>query len=238
MGSPIKLPVEVLEVICHTVDVKSIIMKPLDYFPKFLPGQFLHLAIDEYNPSFNWPESRIFSIANSPLRKNKIKITFSIKGKFTLRMYNEIKKGAILWLKLPYGEFNISPSDDEIILIAGGTGITPFISYLEFAIDNKIKSNITLHYAVRNLNYLIFNSLIEDCKDSLDNFNLNIYINRQSIKQGNKKLFTVETILSLIKNKNNSSFYISGPIKMIKEFSEQLIMNDVAESKIKIDAWE
>ena len=140
MPTPIKLPAEVENIFHHADGVKSFIMKTSKPCPSFKPGQFLHLAIDEYDPSFHWPESRVFSIANSPTRRDKLRITFSVKGDFTERMYSEVKKGDVLWLKLPYGSFSFpEKSGTEIILIAGGTGITPFISFLEYAIDEKIK---------------------------------------------------------------------------------------------------
>jgi ferredoxin-NADP reductase len=41
---------------------------------KFVPGAFFHLALDEYDPSGAWPESRCFSIQTSPNEEN-IKIT-------------------------------------------------------------------------------------------------------------------------------------------------------------------
>ena len=32
----------------------------------FKPGQFLHLALDAFEPGGFWPESRVFSIASAP----------------------------------------------------------------------------------------------------------------------------------------------------------------------------
>ena len=113
MPTPVKLPAKV-ENISHNADgVKSFIMQPLKPCPNFKPGQFLHLAMDEYDPSFHWPESRAFSIANSPTRCGKLKITFSVKGNFTKRMYGEIKTGDILFLKLPYGSFSLNNSGKD-----------------------------------------------------------------------------------------------------------------------------
>src|SRR4030042_3314968 len=59
----------------------------------FNPGQFLHLAMDPYDPSFYWPESRVFSIANSYTRTDSIKILVSPKGNFTNKMIDELKSG-------------------------------------------------------------------------------------------------------------------------------------------------
>ena len=135
-------------------------MVPQQYCPNFKPGQFLHLAIDEYDPSFHWPESRVFSIANSPTRRDKLRITFTVKGQFTRRMYEEVNEGDILWLKMPYGSFSFSNVGKKNILIAGGTGITPFVSFLEYVIDNHIDTNIMLYYGIKSPEYLIFDSLL------------------------------------------------------------------------------
>jgi ferredoxin-NADP reductase len=64
---------------------------------KFAPGEFLHLALDEYDPSGAWPESRCFSIQTCP-EEEKIKITYAVKGRFTQRMEQELSVGKSVWL--------------------------------------------------------------------------------------------------------------------------------------------
>ena len=98
---------------------------------QFRPGQFLHLALDNYDPSFNWPESRVFSIANAPERNTLIYL-FRQKVDFTNRMMNEISIGSQIWIKLPYGIFNFNDAiGEDVVLNCRGTGISPFISFLE-----------------------------------------------------------------------------------------------------------
>ena len=242
MPTPVKLPAEVKNIIHHVDGVKSFIMKPLKPCPNFKPGQFLHLAIDEYDPSFHWPESRVFSIANSPTRRDKLKVTFSVKGDYTEKMYNEVKSGDVLWLKLPYGSFLIPDHDAEIVLIAGGTGITPFVSFLEYVIDNQKGFNIRLYYGVRSPEYLLFDSLLNECKKSLNNFTCHIYCetinNKDTLNIVKKGMLSIKTILyETIENKN-SIYYLSGPQQMILNFRKELMMNDILEKKIKIDEWE
>jgi ferredoxin-NADP reductase len=94
--------------------------------PNFQPGQFLHLALDPFDPAGGfWPESRVFSIASLPTDP-ELTIAYAVKGAFTRRMRAEIKTGKELWVKLPYGHFSLSASPgEEIVLVAGGTGIIP-----------------------------------------------------------------------------------------------------------------
>ena len=93
--------------------------------PRFTPGQFLHLALDPYDADGFWPDSRVFSIASSPVARTNLSITYAVKGAFTTRMERELIVGAVVWVKLPYGEFVIDQSRDAV-LFAGGTGVTAF----------------------------------------------------------------------------------------------------------------
>ncbi len=242
MPTPVKLPAEVKNIIHHVDGVKSFIMKPLKPCPNFKPGQFLHLAIDEYDPSFHWPESRVFSIANSPTRRDKLKVTFSVKGDYTEKMYNEVKSGDVLWLKLPYGCFSFPNSEQEIVLIAGGTGITPFVSFLEYVIDNKTNTKINLYYGVRDPEHLIFDTLLEECDNNLDKFSSHIYIEKDSHKctlnDVRNGILSIETIIKERNNNPDSTYYLSGPQKMIDNFGGEMIKTGIMEGNIIIDKWD
>jgi ferredoxin-NADP reductase len=236
----VKAPVIVEEVIKHTGQVCSLILKPLKRIPKYKPGQFLHLALDSYEPSFEWPESRVFSIANSPTRREIIKITFAEKGKFTRRMLTEINDGDELWIKLPYGSFSFDNDDKDIVLIAGGTGITPYLSFLEYAIDNNLNSNIKLFYGVKCQKLIIFEDIISECIASLLNFENKIYLEDLVIsdKQFRTGRLNIEEILNEIENIDNTIFYLSGPTDMVSNFKLYLLENRICESQIRIDKWE
>lgn len=242
MPSPVKLPAEVENIIHHTDGVKSFFMKPLKNCPNFKPGQFLHLALDDYDPSFHWPESRVFSIANSPTRRDKLRITFSVKGKFTQRMYESVNEGDILWLKLPYGSFSFPEGNKDIILIAGGTEITPFISFLEYAVDKRTDRKIKLYYGVRSPEYLVFGTLLEECDNNLNKFSYHIYLERDSHKcmlnNVRNGILSIETIIKDESNHTDLIYYLSGPQQMIDIFREDMIKSEIMENNIIVDEWE
>ena len=131
MATPRKIKATVSKIVRYNYGITFFQFVP-EISCKFKPGQFLHLAIEPYDNSFNWPESRVFSITNSPSRNNLIEILVSPKGNFTNRMIRELKVGSEVWLKLPFGIFDFRNAlYENIVLIAGGTGISPFISFLE-----------------------------------------------------------------------------------------------------------
>lgn len=240
MSISVKIPATVEKVNKHTDEVCSYIFRPKKRCPRFKPGHFLHLAIDPYDPSYQWPESRVFSVANSPTRRENIKITFAVNGKFTNRMYNEIKEGDTIWLKLPYGYFTFNKNDKNIVLIAGGTGITPFLSFLEYAIDNKVNSIIKLYYGVRSKELFLFEELISECENSLPNFNTSIYLEKKNNinDKFRKGRLNINQILNETDNKEKTIFYLSGPIEMVNNFKAYLQDNGINETQIRIDKWE
>ena len=184
-----KIPVNVSEIISYGNKVRLFKLVPKKSGIQFKAGQFLHLATEPYDPSFNWPESRVFSIANSPERVQSIDILVSRIGKFTGEMFDKIKTGDELWIKLPYGTFNFDESiDHETILIAGGTGISPFMSFIQYAIDHHLQTAIHLFYGVRDQSLIIIDDLIQEASERLKNFKYTIYLEINRLQWFSRRL--------------------------------------------------
>ena len=111
--SPRRIPVVVKSITKHAEDIRSFELLPKKPFPRFKPGQFLHFTIDPYDQSGHWPESRVFSIASPPSDKERLRITISKKGSYTTRIFNELKEGDEIWVKLPYGDFIVDTNNDN-----------------------------------------------------------------------------------------------------------------------------
>jgi ferredoxin-NADP reductase len=196
---------------------------------KFRPGQFLHLAIDEYDGLGQWPESRCFSIQSAPGNMT-LKITYAVKGRFTQRMSMELKTGIKVWLKLPYGNiFESEHNKDKSIFIAGGTGITPFLSLFK-DLSFSYYSNPSLFYGVREKQFDIYSKDLGQAKKINPNLTINKYY---EIIDGRPD------IEAIIKSHGiEASFFISGPLGMINFYKEELIRAGVEPINIITDEWE
>ncbi|MBT4640210.1 MAG: FAD-dependent oxidoreductase [Deltaproteobacteria bacterium] len=248
MANPIKIKAHVDQIQNHGDGIYSVVFKPQRRVPRFQPGQFLHLAIDDYDPrGGDWPESRVFSIASSRLRED-IVINYSVKGQFTTRMSDQLEVGGEVWLKLPYGDFIIEKNieeDQDIILIAGGTGLSPYLSYLEEQVNSPGNRKIHLVYGVRKERHILNENLLCNCLDSVDGFKLEIFMETES----NGKLFnqnvqpksgmiTLDHILKIGVELEKPVFFLSGPIVMIQSFKAGLREAGIPLARIRIDEWE
>jgi len=57
MANPLKIKCTVSSIINHNDTVSTITLKPSRRLPNFQPGQFLHLALDAYDPTGGGPDS-------------------------------------------------------------------------------------------------------------------------------------------------------------------------------------
>jgi len=195
----------------------------------FRPGQFLHLALDKYNPSMQWPESRCFSIQNSP-SLDYIKITFSVKGKFTQRMAEELQPGKETWLKLPFGEFlQRYYLLTHCIFIAGGTGITPFLSYFTDVSFNAM-TNPVLFLGLRNKNHYIYQEEIEIAQKINSNFITNF------VYEDKDGMLNIKNIYQ--EYGDRYTYFLSGPQQMLINFKEYLLGTGLKDNNIVMDEWE
>lgn len=194
---------------------------------KFLPGQFLHLSLDSaYDGIGQWPESRCFSIQTNP-KEDNIKITYSIKGAFTKQMEKTLKEGTEIWLKLPYGDlFQQNHNKTNTVFIAGGTGITPFLSLFTHNLFEEYK-NPKIYIGFRSQKYNIYKNELEHISNSTKTLKL-MYQNIQGILDINE-IFE--------ENGEESCYFISGPPSMINNFRNYLILNYVSIQNILTDDW-
>lgn len=243
MSTPIKIKCTVSSIDTHCDSVFTVKLKPTKRLPRFKPGQFLHLALDPYDPMGGyWPESRVFSIASAPF-ESEITIAYAVKGKFTLRMKEELDIGKDIWIKLPYGHFVVSSAlDEEVVLVAGGTGITPFIPFLQKEINNPSEEKISLVYGVRRPELLIFGNVITDALANLNRFKFHPFCEETAdtkpqfpMEQGR---LTIDSIMRATTDPTKAVFYLSGPIEMITTFKNGLKDTGISDTKIRIDEWE
>jgi len=196
---------------------------------KYSPGQFLHLALDDYDGVGQWPESRCFSMQSNP-NDEMVKITFATKGKYTQRMSEELLEKKIVWLKMPYGDiFQRGHVKNNCIFIAGGTGLTPFLSLFT---DTSFKGyeKPVLYAGFKNKNFNIFDNELNLAKNINKEFQVNIICENQ------KGILDINKIYQ--NQKEATNYFISGPPIMIKNFRNYLLQKGIKEINIVTDDWE
>lgn len=234
---PQKLRCEVTDVVDHGERVYSVFLKPDLPAPRFLPGQFLHLALDPYNPGDFWPESRVFSIASAPSERNLLRITFAVKGQFTSRMESELRAGREVWLKLPYGEFTVTP-DSDVCLLAGGTGMTAFTSFIA-GLPVDYPHQVQLFYGARRAELLVYRSLVILSLQRCPNLHAMFFVEQLNSETGCLPgRIDLDLVWKAFTDPLAVTYYLAGPPEMLSFFMQGFSQRGVAANRIIIDAWE
>ncbi len=165
-----KIQCKVERVTDHGERVYTVELAPSVLVPRFKPGQFLHLALDAYEPGGFWPESRVFSIASSPRERDRLAITYAVKGAFTARMERELAAGVDVWVKLPFGEFVIDSASDAV-LFAGGTG-SDRVHRVPAIAGSGEGATVELFYGARTPDLSVYGPLAEACAREVPSLSL------------------------------------------------------------------
>jgi ferredoxin-NADP reductase len=236
MPPPQKLRCTVDDIVAHGDRVYTIVLRPERPAPRFRAGQFLHLALDGYDPTGFWPESRAFSIASAPAERNLLRITYSAQGAFTVRMEQQLARGREVWVKMPYGEFVIEPRG-EVVLIAGGTGITAFTAFLQ-QLSPSDPCSVLLAYGARHPGLLVYREVVESCIARNRSVAALYFVEQNTDTRAIGGRVAVEPVWARVRSPLKASYFIAGPPLMLRNVEAELLLRNVPPDAIHIDAWE
>ena len=239
-----KLACVVDRVIAHGERVYTVALRSARPVPRFRPGQFLHLALDPYDPSGFWPESRVFSIASPPAERDVVRITYAVHGRFTARMESELVEGREIWIKLPYGDFVVDTAA-HVALFAGGTGITAFTAFLG-GVGPSVPTSITLAYGARTPGLLIYRDLVDRCAERLPSLRVSYFVeslDRATPESSGRTEWrvgriSVDAMWPRLARPLDTTYYIAGPPPMLQTIGDALRARHISQEAIRIDAWE
>jgi len=149
----------VLDVVVETDDARSVVLEvPEEHAAAFdyRPGQFLTIAV----PSDQVEEglvARAYSLSSSPLEPGPITITVKrTEGGYASGwVHSTLRAGDVLRVLPPSGIFTPKDIDADLLLFAGGSGVTPIMSIIRTALA-KGSGRIVLLYANRDERSVIF----------------------------------------------------------------------------------
>lgn len=136
--------------------------------PDFKCGQFVNIGLEiDGKNTF-----RAYSIASSPFEKNYYDFYIKHKvhptlGKITSALFS-MGVGDLVSVQKPKGAFTLDGQNKDnhnnsrqMIFVASGTGLAPFISYLHYMKESKMKNNVVLVHGVSYVPELGYREMLE-----------------------------------------------------------------------------
>ncbi len=181
------------------------------------PGQFLYIYFESHELS---SEPHPFSISSAP-QAEQLRISVKELGDWTGKLHT-LEHGAHAFVWGPYGKFGqhiTKHPDKEAVLLAGGIGITPFLSMVE---DENLRSRkspkVHLFYSVEKPAHNYYHSEIEKLDGNMERLH---YLPHCSDEEG----FLTADVISKRTGGNlgEKIFLICGPKPMMDSLREQLL---------------
>ncbi|RMD77628.1 hypothetical protein D6810_00500, partial [Candidatus Dojkabacteria bacterium] len=199
---------------------------------KFKPGQFVNFSVVS-NPKIS-KELHPFTISSMPGEK----IRFSVKnlGDFSKSLEN-LKVGDVVRIWGPHGMFGqdqsgqiLFPSTKSVVFIAGGIGITPFLSILRYLRYRENVRPIYLIYSCKNEVDAIYLNELESISKEVKMLTI---VNHQSDIEGFLDINYFKKLLG--NNLTDFIFFVCGPKLMIRSITKMLQEEGVSKNQIKYE---
>lgn len=198
----------------ETEDSVTLTLNPYANWKGFIPGQFVRLTVEIDGVR----RMRCYSPANSLHRADgQIELTAKAHatGFVSRHLHNNATVGTVVTLSQADGEFALpAQRPDRILLISGGSGITPVMSMLRTLCDEGHAGRITfLHYANRAQDVIYASELSEIAARYP-----NVQLLRAYMEEGGelKGLFSREQLAKAVPDYADAQAFLCGPPGMMK----------------------
>ncbi|MBI4441395.1 hypothetical protein HY639_04460 [Candidatus Woesearchaeota archaeon] len=201
----------------------------------FIPGQFVMVEFAHKLPNTR----RAYSISSSPSQKRVIGITLKKAGVFTTEMDNA-PVGEEMLVKGPFGHFTLDESvKDDLIFLAGGTGVTPFRCMITYLLEKKAPNTMTLFYSSRAPDEFVFLDELAALQAKNPQFRAIFTATRCTDPswKGQCERINPDMIMRTVPNYNDCLYYLCGPPEMVAAMQTMLEKMGIETKRIKAERW-
>jgi len=217
------------------LNTKEYIFKPS--FPVgFKAGQYLEWALPHSSPDGRGSR-RYFTIASSPLTQNlRLVIRRSEPGSTYKHALAEMKRGDVLHAAQLAGDFVLPEhmNESKYVFVAGGIGVTPFVSMIEDCLLKKQHLDAHLLYCNNELDDIAYADLFDQAR-SIGLTRTHVLRTPPAEWPGESGYLTPESVRRLVPDVRERKIYLSGPPGMVGAYETLFRQLGVPKQNIKTD---
>ncbi len=201
----------------------------------FLPGQYLEWTLPHAS-SDNRGTRRYFTIASAPTEKH---LGLGVKMVGAMSTYKQkllsLAPGEKITVSQRSGDFVLPKrTDEKLVFLAGGIGITPFRSMVQWLLDTRQQRDIVLFYLCTHVEEFAYLDIFQRAEA----LGLRIVLLAKEAPptwDGLRGSLDEATLTRLVPDFRERTFYISGPSGMVRSLAQLLRKLSVRSSRIITD---
>jgi predicted ferric reductase len=164
----------------------------------FRPGQFVFVTFHQRGLR----EPHPFTVSSAPAEE-VLRLTIRSAGRFTGRVHRDLEPGIRATVEGGYGMLDHTRGRPRQVWVAGGIGITPFLSWLRAGVDGR---SVDLFHAVRSPEDALFRDELEGHADA--RLRVHLVVTSESGR------LTAERIAAAVGRVDDVDIYLCGPEPM------------------------
>lgn len=180
------------------------------------PGQWVRVGV-EIDGVLHW---RSYSLSSVPGHDPAITVTDI--GRVSGALVGRVRRGDVLHLDQPQGDFVLPEHPRPLLMITGGSGITPVMSMLRTLVGRRTDADVVLVHTARTRVDALFADELTELAASKPGLRVVLWL---SGERGRLDLTRVETLDALCPDWRTRAAYVCGPEGLVAD-AERLWASD------------
>ena len=220
--------------------IKSVYLQAEDGKPiaSFEPGQYLGIKVRV--PGHEYDEIRQYSLSDAP-GKNHYRITVKAEstppshaGKVSNHLHGA-QPGDRVWVQPPTGDFTVKHPDRELVLIAGGVGITPLLSMLLHRIESGADvTDLVFIHCCRDPAHHV---MADELRQLSAQHGFSYYVSYETGSGADHQGYLDRTILSQWLTQPDADVYFCGPKPFMAAVNAQLLQMGFRDEQLHYEVF-
>lgn len=202
------------------------------------PGQFLNLNLLIDGRKVR----RCYTIASSPTRSGycELSVKREANGLASRYLHDQVREGDLLDVTAPAGKFTFTGKEaSEIVMIAGGVGITPLMAKIRYLTDQGWPGQIRLIFSIKTAEDFIFRDELEGLEERFSNLRVTVTATRETDPtwKGERERISPALLQRAAPNLATSRVHLCGPTEMTEPVIEMLRGLGVPDDQIEFESF-
>jgi predicted ferric reductase len=213
----------------------EVTLKPLGQKLSFEAGQFLFVGFTpekhgDIASGHQLAEPHPFTISSSP-KEDTLRLSIRESGDWTRRLAGHLQAGATAKVEGAYGMFNYKRGGDEQIWIAGGIGVTPFLSWVR-DFDGQPGADVDFFYTVHSQADALFWDEFQAASQMHPTFRAHLH---RSSEDGH---LSAERVVEMSRGQMaGKHIYMCGPVGVVHGFASRFRQLGVSAANIHYEEF-
>jgi len=205
----------------------EVALKPHGPKPVYKAGQFLFIS---FEGDKILSETHPFTISSAPT-EYFLRVSIKASGDWTKHLYENLKPGMTAKVEVGYGMFDYKTGGKTQVWVAGGIGITPFLSWVRDLAEEP-QQDIHFFYSVRSDADGLFWHEFSTASEKFSRFKATLNVSSRDGSLNADKIIAASNITPA-----DTHVYLCGPLPMTEAFSAQFRSKGTPEDNIHYEEF-